>query len=468
MIDFLKEAGIGYWQLLPLGPTGFGDSPYSSLSIFAGNPYLVDLQPLLENGLLHADELRALEACSPTAVDFSKLYLIKRPLLRLAHRRFKEQRRAYLPNYGLFEAFKEKEAAWLDGFCGFMALKESFNGAFWGAWPESCRSLQKARHSQEWENCAEAREAHAFVQYLFHGQWHELKAYAGQCGIRIIGDVPIFVALDSADVWADPHLFEMSEAGRPDCVAGVPPDYFSATGQLWGNPLYDWKAMERDGFRWWIERLRAAFDLFDVVRLDHFRGFHDYWRIPADAPDARHGAWAMGPGRKLFKAVKAALPEARFIAEDLGEINDGVRDLRDGLGLPGMAIFHFAFGDGPENLYLPHNLSFNQVVYPGTHDNDTSVGWYENTDEATRDHLRRYLRVNGHDIAWDLLRMAYRSVAGLAVIQAQDLLSLGRSARMNTPGMQLGNWQWRLSSADFANLRQAGPYLRELKALYGR
>jgi 4-alpha-glucanotransferase len=467
-VDFLKEAGIDYWQMLPLGPTGFGDSPYQSLSIFAGNPYLIDFQPLLENGLLLPNELHALEDIPADRVDFARLYLIKQPLLRLAYRRFKEQKRAYLPNYGLFDDFQQREAHWLEAFCGYMALKEAFNGAFWGEWPTGCRTLAAARQSREWQASAPAREAHAFNQYLFHGQWRELKSYASQAGIEIIGDVPIFVALDSADVWAEPHLFEMSKAGQPDVVAGVPPDYFSATGQLWGNPLYAWKAMEKDGYNWWIRRLQSAFDLFDVVRLDHFRGFHDYWRIPAGSADARSGTWAKGPGKKLFKAIHASIPEARLIAEDLGEINDGVRDLRDSLGLPGMAIFHFAFGGGPDNLYLPHNLTQNQVVYAGTHDNNTSLGWYEHTDELTRDHLRRYLRVDGGDIAWDLLRMAYRSVAGLAVIQAQDLLSLDQSARMNTPGQQLGNWQWRLSENDFANLRQASPYLMELKQLYGR
>lgn len=468
LIDFLQEAGFRYWQILPLGPTGYGDSPYQSLSIFAGNPYLIDLQPLLENGLLKQEELQALEEIPPHCTDFSKLYLVKRPLLKLAHSRFKEQNRAYLPNYGLFEDFVQGEAAWLEAYCGYMALKEAHNGAFWGDWPEDCRTLERAQASPIWARTREAREAHAFAQYLFFGQWNQLRRYAQSKSVEIIGDIPIFVALDSADVWSEPHLFEMKRPGQPDFVAGVPPDYFSETGQLWGNPLYDWKAMKADGFDWWIRRIKGTFRLCDVVRLDHFRGFHDYWRIPCSADDAREGSWAKGPGKALFKAIHTAIPNARLIAEDLGEINEGVRDLRDDLGLPGMAILHFAFGGGSDNLYLPHNLVPNQVIYPGTHDNDTSVGWYDSAEEQTRDHIRRYLRVNGSDIAWDVIRMAYRSVPKLAIIQAQDLLSLDATARMNTPGRQLGNWQWRLTDTDFSNLQSAAPYLAELKELYGR
>lgn len=467
-IDFLKDSGLEFWQMLPVGPTGYGDSPYQSLSIFAGNPYLIDLHPLLENGLLQADELNCLTDIPPEHVDFGKLYRIKRPLLKLAHRRFCEQGRAYLPNYGLFETFKSENSHWLDTWCGYMALKESFNGAFWGDWPEECRTLEAARSASQWSNTAEARDALAFMQYLFFGQWHQLRAYAKRAGIRIIGDVPIFVALDSADVWAEPHLFEMQQAGQPDFVAGVPPDYFSETGQLWGNPLYDWKTMQQDNYAWWTRRLSAAMDLFDVVRLDHFRGFYDYWRIPAYAKDARQGAWAKGPAKKLFAAIKKALPECHLIAEDLGEINAGVRDLRDSLALPGMAILHFAFGGDADNLYLPHNLVANQVIYPGTHDNDTSVGWYATAGPATQDHIRRYLRVDGSDIAWDMIRMAWRSVSRLVIVQAQDLLALDGQRRMNTPGSQLGNWQFRLTDAEFANMRDASAYLTELNALYGR
>lgn len=468
-LDFLRQAEFTYWQVLPLGATGYGDSPYSSFSAFAGNPYLIDLVPLLENGLLRAEDVQVLHHLPEDHADFGTLYRIKWPLLRLAHKRFVESGRAYLPNYGLFEKFLEAEKSWLEPFCAFMSLKERFNGVFWGEWPSKCQGYGSARKSSFWEETAQARDAHAFFQYLFYGQWRQLKAYANHIGIEIIGDAPIFVALDSADVWAYPELFEMSKPGRPDVVAGVPPDYFSKTGQLWGNPLYDWKAHERDGFQWWIKRLKANFKLFDIVRLDHFRGFYDYWRIPAGSEDARHGKWATGPKDALFAEVARQLPGAKLIAEDLGEIHDKVRDFRDRLGLPGMAILQFAFGGKSDNLYLPHNLTPNSVLYPGTHDNNTTIGWYQEATPQEQDHARRYLRVNGSDIAWDMIRECYQSVSRLAVIPMQDILSLDASARMNTPGFEQGNWQWRMKENSFnAQWQQSGAYLAELATLYGR
>lgn len=468
-ISFLKRAGFRYWQMLPLGSTGYGDSPYQSFSAFAGNPYLIDLRPLLEYGILQAIDLDVLRALPHDHVDFGALYRIKWPLLRLAHKRFVESKRAYLPNYGLFDEFKRDEAAWLDPFCAYMALKERFNGAFWGEWPAECRGRESAMQTPYWSETAQAREAHAFFQYLFFGQWAQLRSIAKEAGIGIIGDAPIFVALDSADVWASPELFKMSRPAQPDFVAGVPPDYFSETGQLWGNPLYDWKVHAKDDYAWWIERLRANFRLFDVVRLDHFRGFYDYWKIPASAKDARSGKWVRGPGLELFRAVAKQLPDARLIAEDLGEIHDKVRAFRDELGLPGMAILHFAFGGGADNLYLPHNLQANSILYPGTHDNNTTIGWYEAASEEVRDHVRRYFRVSGKDIAWDMLREAYQSVSRLAVIPMQDILSLDAGARMNTPGVEQGNWQWRISEEGFRDQWQgSAAYLRELARLYGR
>ena len=448
-IDLLKECGVRYWQMLPLGPTGYGDSPYSAFSAFAGNPYLVDLHALTANGILQENDLDSMRALPADHVNFGAMYRIKWPLLRLAHKRFFEQKRAYLPNYGLFEEFKAAHAGWLEPFCAFMALKERFAGAFWGEWPEACKAIDTARSTPYWKETAQAREAHAFFQYLFFGQLQQLRKYASAAGIETIGDAPIFVALDSADVWANPELFEMATPGKPDFVAGVPPDYFSKTGQLWGNPLYDWNAMAADKFNWWMRRLKANFELFDVVRLDHFRGFFDYWRIPAGAKDARTGKWAKGPQDALFLELARQLPDARLIAEDLGEIHDGVREFRDRLGLPGMAILQFAFGGGSDNLYLPHNLPANSVVYPGTHDNNTSRGWYESSPPQVQDHARRYLRVSGEQIAWDFIRWAYQSTSSLAIIPAQDLLSLGTEARLNEPGIDQGNWQWRMSGAQF-------------------
>ena len=467
-IDFLAEAGICYWQMLPLGPTGYGDSPYSAFSAFAGNIYLIDLEPLVENRLLKDGELEALSRLSSERVNYEALFKIKLPLLRLAHKRFVEQKRAYLPNYGMLTDFQKAQAGWLESYCAYIALKERFGGAFWGEWPEQCRTLTGARTSAFWRETQQGREAHTFFQYLFYGQWKQIRAHAAERGVEIIGDAPIFVALDSADVWAHPQLFEMSKPGQPDFVAGVPPDYFSETGQLWGNPLYDWKAMKVDGYAWWIDRLKSNFELFDIVRLDHFRGFHDYWRIPAGSKDARSGKWTKGPDDALFEAIAKAIPGARIIAEDLGEIHDGVRGLRDRMGLPGMAILHFAFGGGADNLYLPHNLVPNQVVYPGTHDNNTSRGWYEAASSTEQDHVRRYFRVSGQDIAWDMIRWAYQSNANLAIVAMQDLLSLGAEARMNVPGAALGNWQWRLTPQTFQQARTSAPYLRDLAGVYGR
>jgi 4-alpha-glucanotransferase len=467
-IDFLSEAGIKYWQILPLGPTGFGDSPYSSLSAFAGNPYLIDLVPLTENGILQAIDLEALHRLPADQVDFQSLNRIKWPLLRLAHKRFIAQKRTYLPNYGMLDEFKRKHKNWLESYCAYVALKDRFRGKFWGEWPEECRTLKAARKSKYWQETSQAREAHAFFQYIFFGQWQQLRKYANAAGIEIVGDVPIYVALDSADTWLNSGLFEMKVPGQPDYVAGVPPDYFSETGQLWGNPQYNWKAMAKDGYAWWMDRMAANFELYDVVRLDHFRAFYDYWNIPANAIDARSGKWAQGPKQAFFKELKKRLPEAKLIAEDLGELHDKLRNFRDRLGLPGMAILHFAFDDNSENTYLPHNVVPNSVIYPGTHDNNTTRGWYESAPAIVQDHVRRYFRVDGSDIAWDMIRWAYQSPSNLVIVAMQDLMSLGEKGRMNMPGTSQGNWKWRMTGAEFQSQRECAPYLKDLAELYGR
>ncbi len=467
-IDFLADAGIGYWQTLPLGPTGYGDSPYSSLSSFAGNPYLIDLEQLSSNGVLDANEVNTLASLSDEAVDFTSIKRIKIPLLRLAHKKFTQQGRKYIPNYGRFETFKKENASWLEPYCAFIALKERFGNAFWGEWPEECRSLDAARDSKYWQETAYGREVNAFFQYLFFGQWKLIRAYAAERSVKIIGDIPIFVALDSADTWANPGIFQMSDRGKPAYVAGVPPDYFSETGQLWGNPLYNWDALKSRGYDWWIDRLKANFALYDVVRLDHFRAFYDYWRIPAGSDDATTGKWIDGPQDGFFKAIKKAIPQGKLIAEDLGEIHEEVFEMRDRLGLPGMSILHFAFEGDPSNLYLPHNLKPNSVLYPGTHDNDTTRGWYDKASESVRDYTRHYLRVDGHDIAWDLIRCAYQSVSNLIIFQTQDLLSLGTDARMNVPGSSQGNWKWRMTGEQFQTCRQSADYLRHLGHIYDR
>jgi len=468
-LDFLKASSMKYWQVCPLGPTGYGDSPYQCFSAFAGNPNLIDLAPLVEAGLLQADDLAELSRLSADRVDYGELYRLKPRLLKEAHDRFREKR-AELP-YGDFSAFCARQAHWLDAYAYFRALKDHFDGIAWWEWPAEFRSHRLAMQSPLRVRLAATIAAHQFSQYLFFGQWAGIRAAARERDIEIIGDLPIFVASDSADAWSNPTLFELdSKTLLPLAVAGVPPDYFSADGQLWGNPLYHWPAHRADGYAWWIARLRASFEMCDVVRIDHFRGFDEYWRIPAPATTARFGAWVPGPGLELFQAFRTACPDARIIAEDLGVLTDSVIQLRQDCGLPGMLVLQFAWGSDAGNSYLPHNAHANAVIYPGTHDNDTTRGWYHSgATEAERDHVRRYLRISGADIPWDFIRTSYASVARLAVISLPDILSLDSSARFNTPSQAQGNWQWRVR-ADVLEKIFGGTsdYLRELAALYGR
>jgi 4-alpha-glucanotransferase len=467
-LDFLKASGLRYWQVCPLGPTGYGDSPYQCFSAFAGNPYLVDLAVLVRAGLLSAGDLGPLAALSADRVDYGAIYRLKPALLRSAYGQFTRKRPA-LP-YGDFEAFCKKNAHWLDAYAYFRALKDHFHGVAWWEWPAAARDHRRTADSPLRAKLAGAIAAYQFGQYLFFGQWTLVRAAARERGIEIIGDVPIFVAADSADAWASPELFELDpKTFLPLAVAGVPPDYFSADGQLWGNPLYRWPAHQADGYRWWIARMRASFDLCDIVRIDHFRGFDAYWRISFPAKTARIGEWTPGPGLDLFRAFQAAFPAARIIAEDLGVLTDSVVKLRDDSGLPGMLVLQFAWGSDARNAYLPHNAVPHAVIYPGTHDNDTTLGWFQSASEAERNTVRRYLRVPGSDVPWDFIRASYASVARLAVFSLQDILSLGPTARFNTPSKAEGNWQWRYRADTLEKLfgTTAG-YLHELAQLYGR
>jgi 4-alpha-glucanotransferase len=468
-LDFLEAAGIGMWQMCPLGPTGYGDSPYQCFSAFAGNPYLVDLHDLEDRGLLTAAELAPLTRLDPARADFGALFALKPALLARASERYRKAGCPSLDSAG-FGAFKARNAAWLDDYALFRALKEENGGRAWYEWPAAVRRHETAAGSGARARLAGAIEAECFTQYVFFAQWERLRAAAAKRGVSIIGDIPIFVAADSADTWSRRDLFELDPAtGLPKAVAGVPPDYFSADGQLWGNPLYAWERHERDGYAWWHERLRASFALYDTVRIDHFRGFDEYWRIPYPAANAREGKWMRGPGLPFFRTVRDAFPGARIIAEDLGDLTASAVRLREDTGLPGMAILQFALGGGADNAYLPHNLQPNSVIYPGTHDNDTALGWYASAGEKARDHARRYLRVEGSSIGWDFLRAAYGSVSRLAVIPMQDLLSLGAAARFNTPGRPQGNWQWRLQRSQLESLfGDTAAYLRELGGLTGR
>lgn len=467
-ITFLKAAGFTYWQTLPFGPTGYGDCPYSSFSAMAGNPYMIDFDPLVEAGLIKPDELRDLACLPDDHVEFDLIFRLKLPLLKLAYKRFAEGKGDVVGRYGSFSSFKKEKAAWLDSYALFMALKAHNSGKPWYEWPDSFKFSGKVREKSLPKTVRDDAESHRFFQYLFFGQWKEVRKWAAEAGVSIIGDIPFYVSRDSADVWGNPSNFDLDENLNCKAVAGVPPDYFCKDGQLWGNPLYDWAYLKKNGYKWWMERLDASFAIFDVVRLDHFRAFHNYWSVPATAPTACTGEWLLGPDMDFFKAVKNRFENPRLIAEDLGLIDDGVRLLLKNSGLPGMGVLHFGFDCENENLNLPHNMQANQVVYAGTHDNNTSKGWYEGLPPQHQDQIRRYLRISGEDISWDLVRECYHSVAKLAIVTAQDLLSLGSNARMNTPGMALGNWKWRMTAHQFGQLIGHAPYLDEIGWLYGR
>ena len=467
-LDFLEDAGCQYWQLCPLGPTGYGDSPYQCFSAFAGNPNLIDLQACVDHGLLDPADLAPLAQLDRGRVDYGAIFRLKWPLLFKAAARHAAAGEPAL--HGDFREFAEREAAWLDDYAYFRALKDHLGGKPWWEWPEELRHHDRAGRSALRSRLSGSITAHRFTQYLFFGQWAAVKAAATARGISIIGDIPIFVAGDSADAWGHPDLFELDPATcLPLAVAGVPPDYFSADGQLWGNPLYAWERHAADGYAWWRERMRAAFACYDIVRIDHFRGFEAYWRIPFPAENARTGKWTPGPGLRFFQSLQAAFPEARIIAEDLGVLGADVIALRDDTGLPGMAILQFAFGGDAQNPYLPHNLVANSVVYPGTHDNDTSLGWYATAPSAETDHMRRYLRVSGREAGWDFIRTAYASTSRLAIVPLQDILSLGSEGRFNSPGRATGNWQWRYEQGQLDGLKGGTTaYLLELAKLYGR
>lgn len=451
-VDFLAESGVRYWQICPIGPTGYGDSPYQLFSGRAGNPYFIDLGELQAAGLLEAAELAPLRGLSATAVDYGRLYEIFWPVLARAYDRFAAAGAGRLGDFGLLRDFRSEQAGWLEPFADFMALKARFGGQAWTSWPEEYRQWSPALRASLPEDVRREADRQAFYQYVFFGQWERLRRHAAERAVGIIGDVPIFVALDSADTWQNRAVFRLDAHGQPLAVAGVPPDYFSAAGQLWGNPLYDWEHLARTGYAWWIDRLRAAFALYDIIRLDHFRGFDTYWEIPAGAPDARSGRWLKGPGGAFFTAVRAALPSARIIAEDLGYIGPGVVELRRAAGLPGMKVLQFAYGHDANNVNLPHFYPMDSVAYTGTHDNITTRGWLEGLapDHAAR--IKDYFQLNGARSAWPVIRAALATPSRLAVIPMQDLLDLPASATLNRPGTNGGNWQWRFTATELASL----------------
>ena len=473
--DFLAESGQSLWQILPLGPTGYGDSPYQSYSAFAGSTLLISLQRLVDEGLLSADDLAHAPHFPEERVDYDRVAEFKRPLLRKAYENFKRTTGAGQRQH--FEAFRQWAASWLDDYALFRALKDAHGGVAWTEWEPGLIKRDPAALAHAREALREPIEAQKFYQYLFFKQWDALKDYCNRRGIKIVGDIPIFVAQDSADVWTHPEEFKLDEKGRPVVVAGVPPDYFSATGQLWGNPLYNWERMIAEGFRWWIERVRASLQVVDILRIDHFRGFAACWEIPGGDKTAERGRWVKAPGRELFRAIRQALGELPIIAEDLGVITPDVVALRDEFGFPGMRILQFAFSSDTDNIDLPHNYVRNVVVYTGTHDNDTTVGWFNSaagtgsTRDAAqiareREFCMSYLNTDGREIHWDFIRAVLASVANMAIIPLQDVLGLGTEARMNLPATTSGNWVWRYRSGVLTD--EMSKRLKKLTALYGR
>lgn len=438
-VDFLAEAGQKYWQVLPMGPTSWGDSPYQSFSAFAGNPYFIDLDRLCDRGLLEKSEYVPLRwGRKPDKVDYHALYLLREPVLRLAFSRFTER--------DALVAFRMQNIAWIEDYALYMAVKAKMDGRPWTDWDEDIR-LRRPASVEHWRDLLrEDIEYHIFTQYLFYSQWADLKAYANLAGVQIIGDIPIYVAMDSADTWAGGHMFLLDEEMRPIEVAGCPPDAFAADGQLWGNPLYRWDVLKADGYRWWLERLRACFSLYDLVRIDHFRGFESYYCIPAGSTTAAGGEWRKGPGMDFLGAVNREFGGGRIIAEDLGYLTDEVKNLLSESGYPGMKVLQFAFDSREESNYLPHNYTSHCVVYTGTHDNDTVLGWFDHAKPDDVELAMEYLGLASEEYGnWAFIRCAMASVADLCVIPMQDYLDLGSEGRFNVPSTVGGeNWRWRL------------------------
>ncbi|HYY59315.1 MAG TPA: 4-alpha-glucanotransferase [Pyrinomonadaceae bacterium] len=474
--DFLASSGQSLWQVLPLGPTGYGDSPYACFSAFAGNTLLISPRRLVDEGLLDLQDLSSAPAhLEEERVDFNRAREFKERLLEKAFARFNRT-----TDTGLrvaFQSFCQRSASWLDDYALFRALKHANGGVAWNEWDSALVRRDPSALARVREELHEEIEAQKFYQFLFFKQWFALKAYCNERGIKLIGDIPIFVAQDSSDVWTNPEQFKLDERGSPLVVAGVPPDYFSATGQLWGNPLYNWDHMRADGFRWWIARVEATLQTVDILRIDHFRGFAACWEIPGGDKTAERGRWVEAPGRELFTAIRQASGELPIIAEDLGVITPDVEALRDDFGFPGMRILQFAFSSDSKNQDLPHNYHPNVVVYTGTHDNDTTVGWFKSEAgsgstrdaaqiEREREFCLKYLNTDGREIHWDFIRAVFASVADTAVVPLQDVLGLDTAARMNLPNSTSGNWAWRYREGALTNA--IGRRLKDLTELYGR
>lgn len=466
-VDMLKEAGQKYWQILPLGPTSYGDSPYQSFSTFAGNPYFISLEDLIEEGVLTKEECDAADfGNNPSSIDYGKMYEARFPLLRKAYER------SDISKNPQFIKFVEEQGYWVKDYALFMAVKGLFDGKSWDTWPEDIRRRWQFALDYYREKLYFEIEFYEYIQFTFFKQWWTLKQYANENGIQIIGDIPIYVAFDSADTWANPQLFQLDAEGFPTAVAGCPPDGFAADGQLWGNPLYRWDYHRETGFEWWMSRLNACFQMYDMVRIDHFRGFDEYYSIPYGDKTAHNGHWEKGPGIELFYKMKEVLGEKNVIAEDLGYVTDSVRQLVKDSGFPGMKVLEFAFDSrdtGSANDYLPHNYPVNSVVYTGTHDNETMTGWFKDILPQEREMVRKYL--NNHydkdsEIYWDMICTCMASVAKLCVIPMQDYFGYGNETRMNQPSTLGKNWKWRLKEGELT--KELLEKIREITRLYGR
>lgn len=463
-VDQLIQAGQKYWQILPLGPTGYGDSPYQSFSTFAGNPYYIDLEVFIREGLLREEECSSCDwGGSESYVDYEKVYESRFLVLRKAFSRWDAQKD---PEFG---TFVRENGYWLEDYCLYMAVKNDLGGIGWTQWPRELKNRHPGALQEARERLGEELQFYRFQQYWFYKQWCWLKTYANNNGVKIVGDVPIYVAFDSADAWANPLLFQFDEENQPLAVAGCPPDGFSATGQLWGNPLYSWEYHRNTEYSWWIQRMAHCMEIYDVVRIDHFRGFDEYYSIPYGDATAEYGHWEKGPGLELFRVLKEKLPNLEVIAEDLGFLTDTVLEMVQETGFPGMKVLQFAFGEDENNGYLPHKYIRNCIVYTGTHDNETTRGWLETLNERELEFVRSYTACEdmpAEACVWAIIRAAAASVADLAVIPIQDYLCLGSEARMNTPSTLGDNWKWRLTK------HQITPELikkiRKMTKLYGR
>ena len=466
--DFLKAAGQSVWQILPVGPTSYGDSPYQSFSTYAGNPYMIDLDILVSEGLLTKKEITSHYWCgSDEEIDYGAIYYSRFKVLRAAYAKFKEAE-----DQKEFNSFKRKNAKWIKDYALYMAVKLHFDNKAWPQWDDEAIKLREEAAVRRYtRKFSKEIDFWKWVQFEFYKQWADFRAYVNGLGIKILGDMPIYVAMDSADTWANPEVFWLDKERKPVCVAGCPPDYFSETGQLWGNPLYDWKYLKKTGYEWWMERIAAADKLFDITRIDHFRAFDTYYAIPFGAENAIDGEWKDGPGIEFFNVMRSKLGEIEIVAEDLGELFDSVKELLKASGYPGMKVLEFAFADDDENDFLPHNYTENCVVYTGTHDNDTVMGWYSQATGWEKEHCDKYMKdfvgmSFGDEVNWKFIEAAYKSVADYAIVQMQDILGLGSEARINIPSTLGGNWAWRIKKG--ALTKETAARLKALAKEYDR